>query len=120
MGKAKFTDNSKKVLRQMERNVESAMNALGVEGDGLIKAEMPTIRGTGFKYGHMRNAQTFEVDVANQEVSWGNTIVDPPYPLFQHEGTTRGIPPNQWINRGILNNRDRLAQVATAQLKKGF
>ena len=115
--KVKMTDNSRMVLRTMERNIEAALDAMGTAAVGMIVRQMESgygkpIRQTG---NLMRDVQ-YEVDPAAKRARVGNTLE---YSGPVHEGTSR-MKGRPYVNDGLSGKEAELGAVAAPHLKQGF
>lgn len=118
--KVTLTDNSDKVLAQLEGNKEAALNAMGIKAVNLILWQMRQGYGKPIRQtGDLQRDVSYEVNnSAPDTVDVGNTLK---YGQFVHDGTSRmGARP---YIRDALTGEDhqkQLQKVAEAALKTGF
>lgn len=114
-----MTDNSGKILTQMDGNVERALEAVGVKAVNLILKQMQ--RGYGKpirKTGDLQRDVNYSVDTAAQSVTVGNSL---DYAEFVHDGTSK-MEGRPYIRDALTgeNHTRQLRQVAEAYLQEGF
>jgi hypothetical protein len=115
--KVRMIDNSKAVLRTMNRNVEAALEAMGQTAVGMIVRQMESgygkpIRQTG---NLMRDVQ-YETDPAAKLARVGNTLE---YAGPVHDGTSR-MKGRPYMSDGLNGKESELGAVASPHLKQGF
>ena len=119
----KLVDNSQIVIKQMDGNVEAALQAMGVKGVNLVLYQMrqgygKPIRQTGDLQRDLQYETNASLSGSGGYVRIGNTLN---YATFVHEGTSkmRGRP---YITDGLSgdNHAKQLQQVAEEALKNGF
>ena len=114
-----MTDNSGKILTQMDGNVDRALEALGVKAQNLILYQMQ--RGYGKpirKTGDLQRDVNYSVDAAAQSVTAGNSL---DYANPVHDGTSK-MEGRPYIRDALTgeNHIRQLRQVAEAYLQEGF
>lgn len=113
----KFSDNSRSVLRQMDGNVEAALEAMGVAATGMIVRQMQGGYGKPIRQtGDLQRDVQHEADVSGGLVRVGNTLYYAPY---VHEGTYK-MKGRAYISDALSGKSKELGQVAASELKKGF
>lgn len=113
----KLTDNSKIVLKQIDGNVEAALEAMGTAAVGMIVRQMQNGYGKPIrKTGDLMRDVQHESDSGKNMVRVGNTLE---YSIFVHEGTSK-MPGRPYIADGLAGKGEKLGQVAAIHLKKGF
>jgi hypothetical protein len=112
-----FTDNSGKVKSQMEANMKRALTAMGLVGMETVTDTMN--KGYGqpiYLTGDLQRSMTFNVNIAEQSVTWGSNLN---YAVYVHEGTLR-MTGRPFLKDGILNRKDMLIETAEMYLKQGM
>ena len=117
MAKVTMKDNSEMVLRTMAKNVEAALNAMGMKAQNLILSQMQSgygkpIRQTG---NLMRDVQ-YETDPVAKLTRVGNTLE---YAGPVHDGTSR-MKGRPYMSDGLSGKESELGAVAAPYLKQGF
>ena len=131
----KFTDNSEQAMRQMASNKQAALAAMGIEAVGLIVTQMesgyqdphPNLDMNGNRVGGTHTDIRYTGDLirdVNSEV--GNSSPDTvdvgnslDYAPHVHEGTSK-LKGRPYIRDAITSGKDRLKEVASNQLKRGY
>lgn len=113
----KFSDNSRTVLRQMDGNVEAALEAMGVAATGMIVRQMQGGYGKPIRQtGDLQRDVQHEVYASEGFVRVGNTLN---YSIFVHEGTYK-MRGRAYISDALSGKSKELGQVAASELGKGF
>lgn len=118
-GQVIFDDNSKRVLTQMDDNVERALTAMGIKAVNLIQKEMRTGFGRPIRQtGELMRDVNYSVDAQDQTVTVGNSLEYGPY---VHEGTSR-MAGRPYILDALIGSiaHKQLQTVAEAYLKDKF
>lgn len=114
-----FVDNSKNVEAQMSSNISRALDALGVEAVGMIVKQMEKGYGKPIRLtGNLMRDVQYHASINNKEVAVGNTLS---YAPFVHDGTIK-MRKREYITDALTrsDNKQRLKQVASVYLSKGF
>lgn len=113
----KFSDNSRTVLRQMDGNVEAALEAMGVAATGMIVRQMQGGYGKPIRQtGDLQRDVQHETEASGGVVKVGNTLN---YASFVHEGTYK-MRGRAYISDALSGKSKELGQVAAPELRKGF
>lgn len=114
----KFTDNSREVLSQMNGNVKTALNAMGLKGVELIVRQMQSGYGKPIRQtGDLMRDVNYEVEASGENtVDVGNSLE---YATFVHDGT-RKMAARPYIKDALLGGEDKISEVAQKYLKQGF
>lgn len=115
--KVRMTDNSKAVLRTMNKNVEAALDAMGTAAVGMIVRQMESgygkpIRQSGTLMGDVQH----DPDPSAKLTRVGNTVE---YSTYVHEGTSR-MKGRPYISDGLSGKESELGAVAAPYIKQGF
>lgn len=114
-----FTDNSGKILTQMNGNVERALEAMGEKAVNLILHQMRQGYGKPIRQtGDLQRDVNFDVNIASQSVTVGNSLEYAPY---VHDGTSK-IGGRPYIRDALMGDvhTSQLRKVAEAYLQEGF
>ena len=114
-----FTDNSGKILTQLDGNVERALEAMGVKAVNLILYQMQRGYGEPIRQtGELQRDVNHDVNTASRSVTVGNSKE---YAPFVHDGTSK-MEGRPYIRDALTgeNHVNQLRKVAEAYLKEGF
>ena len=117
--KVVFKTNLTVVQRQMEANIDRALDAVGTKAVNLILWQMRQGYGKPIrKTGDLQRDLSYQVDVPNKRVVVGNTL---DYAIHVHEGTSK-MKGRPYIKDGLSgdNHTKQIAKVASEYLKQGF
>lgn len=118
--KVTLTDNSDKVLAQLEGNKEAALNAMGIKAVNLILWQMRQGYGNPIRQtGDLQRDVSYEVNNSSPDtVDVGNTLKYGPY---VHDGTYK-MAARPYIRDALTgeDHKKQLQKVAEAALKTGF
>ena len=118
--KVTLTDNSDKVLAQLEGNKEAALNAMGIKAVNLILLQMRQGYGKPIRQtGDLQRDVSYEVNNSSTDtVDVGNTLKYGPY---VHDGTYK-MAARPYIRDALTgeDHKKQLQKVAEAALKTGF
>ncbi len=118
--KVTLTDNSDKVLTQLDGNKKAALEAMGVKAVNLILWQMRQGYGKPIRRkGDLQRDVSFEVENSGPDtVDVGNTLEYGPY---VHDGT-RKMAARPYIRDGLTgeDHKKQLQKVAEEALKIGF
>lgn len=114
-----FTDNSGKILTQLDGNVERALEAMGTKAVNLILWQMRQGYGKPIRQtGDLQRDVNYKVDVGAQSVTVGNSL---DYAEPVHDGTSKrkGRP---YIRDALTgeSHTSQMRKVAEAYLQEGF
>lgn len=101
-------DRTKEITAQLEKAIEIAMEAVGMEAEGDVKEVTPvgTPESTGIPYyvgGNLRNSITHEYDKENHTEYIGTVVEYAPYVEL---GTSK-MDARPFLKRGITENLDK-------------
>ena len=114
--KVTFKSNRNDVLRQLEANIDRALDAVGEEAVGLVVAQMRSGYGKPIRQtGNLMGSITHERENSRTEAVGTNVE----YATFVHEGTRR-MKGRPFLKDGILNHQGRIQKVLSEYLKQGF
>ena len=114
-----FTDNSGKILTQLDGNVERALEAMGVKAVNLILCQMRQGYGKPIrKKGDLQRDVNYEVDLGTKSVTVGNSLEYAPH---VHDGTSK-MEGRPYIRDALTgeSHTSQLRKVAEAYLQEGF
>lgn len=110
----KFTDNSKALLAQFERNKAKALEMIGLHGQRRATEEITAMRAVDT--GRLRASISYQPDVANSQVHIGTNVEYGPY---VHDGTSR-MAARPFIGNAVLNYGKEYQEIAERTLGEGF
>ena len=115
----RFDNNSKIVMKQMEGNVEAALEAMGIKAEKLILHQMQQGYGKPIRItGDLQRDVQYEVDESTRTVKVGNTLT---YGKYVHEGTYK-MKSRPYIKDALTGESHvkQLREVAEKALRNGF
>ena len=136
----KFTDNSDEAIREMNKKIEGALTAMGVQAEKYAKLELenyPRRIDTGF----LRNSITYAVEDGETAISSytddkktkkgsysgsegsadDHTVyigTNVSYGVYVHEGTDRMVP-NRFLRNAVANHETEYNAIANKVMKNG-
>lgn len=103
MGDVRIEDHSKEYLNQVARDLETALEAVGLHIEGEAKEELENTP-RRIDTGNLRNSITHRVVDAEKAVYIGTNVE---YALYVHEGTSR-MDPNRYLKNAVDRNKDQV------------
>lgn len=119
MAKVTMKDNSEMVLRTMAKNVEAALNAMGMKAQNLILSQMQSGYGKPIRQtGNLMRDLSYEAEASGNGgvVRVGSSLE---YATPVHEGTSR-MKGRPYISDGLSGKSQELQEAAAEFLQKGF
>ena len=137
-----FTDNSDKVINEMEEAVERALEVIGLQAESHAKLELendPRRVDTGLLRNSITHAvsggnaaiQSYSSDDGKKSGVYSGNVPEESddekavyigtnveYGIYVHEGT-RKMTPNRFLKNAVTNNVDEYKKIVENELKNG-
>ena len=115
--KVTLKDNSKAVLRTMNRNIAAALDAMGQTAVGIVVKQMQSGYGKPIRQsGNLMRDVQYETDPSAKLTRVGNTLK---YSGYVHDGTSR-MKGRAYMSDSLPGQVGTLAASAEPHLKQGF
>lgn len=105
MGDVRIEDHSKEYLNQVARDLETALEAVGLHIEGEAKEELENAP-RRIDTGNLRNSINHQVEDDEQAVYIGTNVE---YAIYVHEGTSR-MEANRFLKNAVDRNQDQIKQ----------
>jgi len=109
-----ITDNSSKVLSQLESNIGTALTMIGSKWQEIVTMEITNF--PAVDTGRMRSSMTFRPNIAAKEVVVGTNVE---YAIFVTMGTWK-MKKRPFMQNSILNYKADYQEIVASVLGRGF